>query len=218
MKTITQQKPFEEIKQFLEGDQRVYLIGCGTCATMCHTGGKEEVLEMKDKLEEIGKEVTGWMVISTACDSLTREALKEDMEAIQRADAILVMACSFGVQTVAQYMEKLVYPALNTLLLGHEDSPEHFSRVCIQCSDCILALTGGICPIARCAKNLLHGPCGGSEGGKCEVHPDLPCAWHLIIERLTKLGRLDKLEALIPPKDWSVSFTGSLPTPPPDSL
>ena len=213
MKTITQQKPFEEIKQLLESDQRVYLIGCGTCATMCHTGGKEEILEMKDKLEEIGKEVTGWMVISTACDSLTREALKEDMEAIQLADAILVMSCSFGVQTVAQYVEKLVYPALNTMLLGHEDSPEHFSRVCVQCSDCTLALTGGICPIARCAKNLLHGPCGGSEGGECEVHPDLPCAWHLIIERLTKLGRLDKLETLVPPKDWTVSLARSLPHP-----
>jgi len=218
MKTITQQKPFEEIKQSLEGAQRVYLIGCGTCATMCHTGGKEEVLEMKGKLEEIGKEVTGWMVISTACDSLTREAVKEDMEAIDFADSILVMSCSFGVQTVAQHAEKLVCPALNTLLLGHEHSPEQFSRVCIQCQDCILGMTGGICPIARCAKNLLHGPCGGSEGGKCEVHPDLPCAWHLIIERLNKLGGLDKLEALIPPKDWSVSFTGSMSAPPSDSL
>jgi len=211
MKTITQQKPFEEIKQCLERDHRVYLIGCGTCATMCQTGGKSEVLEMKDKLEEIGKEVTGWMVIPTACDSLTQEALKEDIEAIQRADAILVMTCAFGVQTVAQYVEKLVYAALNTLFLGHEDSPEHFSRICIQCGDCILSLTGGICPIARCSKHLLNGPCGGSQGGKCEVDPSIPCAWQLIIERLTKLGQLDKLEKVVAPKNWSVSLIAGPP-------
>ena len=213
MKTITQQKPFDEIRQSLEREQRIYLIGCGTCATMCETGGKSEVLEMKDKLEEAGKEITGWMVISTACDSLTGEALKEDIEAVQRAEAILVMACAFGVQTVAQYAEKLVYPALNTLLLGHEESPGHYAKICIQCANCILSLTSGICPIARCPKNLFHGPCGGSEGGKCEINPDLPCAWQLIIERLSKLGRLDKLEAIVPPKDWSVSLTGSPPSP-----
>ena len=203
MKAITQQKPFEEIRKSLEREQRVYLVGCGTCATMCQTGGKSEVLEMKDKLEKAGKEITGWMVISTACDSLTREALKEDIEAVQQADAILAMACGFGVQTVAQYVEKLVYPALNTLLLGHEESPGHFSRICIQCGDCLLDYTGGICPLTACTKGLLNGPCGGASKGKCELGPDKDCGWELIYERLKKLNQLERLKKFIEPKDYS---------------
>jgi len=31
MKSITKQKPLEEIQQQLEGLERVYIIGCGTC-------------------------------------------------------------------------------------------------------------------------------------------------------------------------------------------
>jgi hypothetical protein len=157
---------------------------------------------MKDKLEEIGKEITGWMVIPTACDSLTKEALKENVDAVQRADAILVMACAFGVQTVAQYVEKVVCPALNTLFLGHEDSPGHFSEICMQCGDCVLSLTGGICPVIRCTKGLLNGPCGGTNDGKCEVDPGKDCAWTLIYKRLDKLGKLDLMRQYRPPKNF----------------
>ncbi|MDI6890648.1 MAG: methylenetetrahydrofolate reductase C-terminal domain-containing protein [Thermodesulfovibrionales bacterium] len=207
MYTITKQKPFEEIEQSLD-DKKVYIVGCGTCATVCQTGGKAEVLEMKMKLEEIGRSVTGWMVIPTVCDSLTKEALIEEAEAVNKAGVILVMSCSFGVQTVSRYSDKIVIPALNTLFIGMEDTPEHFYEICKQCGECILALTGGICPITRCAKGLLNGPCGGSQGGKCEISPDLPCAWQLIIERLSKTGRLHKLEEIIPPKNWGLSPTG----------
>ena len=135
MITITEQKQIEEIGQSLEGYQKVYLVGCGTCATICHTGGKSEVLGMKDKLEAAGKKVTGWMVIPTACDTLTKYALMEDAGAINAADCILVMTCAFGVQTVALYSDKPVYPALNTLFIGKEDEPGCFSEVCMQCGD-----------------------------------------------------------------------------------
>jgi len=129
MLTITKQKPLEEIMQCLENHKNIYLIGCGTCATMLHTGGKSEVLEMKDKLEAAGKKVTGWMVIPTACDELTREALKENAKDIEAADAILVMSCAFGVQTVSLYSDKAVYPALNTLFIGKEESPGCFTGI-----------------------------------------------------------------------------------------
>ena len=208
MKTITEQKPFEEIIQYLEKCGRVYLIGCGTCATMLHTGGKSEVLEMKDKLEAAGKEVTGWMVIPTACDELTKEALGENAKEVEAADGILVMACAFGVQTVTLYTDKAVYPALNTLFIGMEESPGYFIEVCMQCGSCVLAQTAGICPLVRCAKSLLNGPCGGSVAGKCEIDPDTPCAWQLIIDRLATLGQLDKLEEIVPPRDWSTSHVG----------
>jgi len=186
MKTITGRKPWEEVLQYLEKCQGVYLIGCGTCATMCRTGGKSEVLETKGKLEAAGKKVTGWMVIPTACDELTREALKENANGIDMADCILVLTCAFGVQTVALYMDKPkpVYPALNTLFIGQEESPGYFMEVCAQCGDCVLAQTAGICPLVRCAKSLLNGPCGGSVEGKCEISADIPCAWQMIIERL----------------------------------
>ena len=208
MITITEQKPFEEVMQYLEKCERVYLIGCGTCATMLHTGGKSEVLEMKDKLEAAGKKVTGWMVIPTACDELTRDALRENVKGIEVADCILVMSCAFGVQTVNLYADKPVYPALNTLFVGKEEQPGHFIEVCMQCGDCVLAETAGICPLVRCAKGLLNGPCGGSVEGKCEISPDTPCGWQIIIDRLTALGQLDKLEEIQPPRDWSTSHAG----------
>ncbi len=208
MKTITQQKPLDEVMQYLEKCQTVYLIGCGTCATMCRTGGKSEVLEMKDKLEAAGKNVTGWMVIPTACDELTKYALEENAEKVEAADCLLVMACSFGVQTVTLYLEKPIYPALNTMFVGREESPGYFTEVCMQCGNCVLALTAGICPLVRCAKNLLNGPCGGSVDGKCEISPDVLCAWQLIYDRLAALGQLENLEKIEPPRDWSTSLSG----------
>jgi ferredoxin len=208
MITITKPKPLEEVLPSLGKAKKVYLIGCGTCATICHTGGKSEVLDMKAKLEAEGKEVTGWMVIPTACDELTRDALKENIKAIEAADAILVMSCAFGVQTVSLYSDKPVYPALNTLFVGKEEAPGHFIEVCMQCGNCVLATTVGICPLVRCAKSLLNGPCGGSVDGKCEVSPDTPCAWQLIYDRLKELGQLDKMEEIVPVRDWSTSSSG----------
>ena len=208
MKTITEQKPLDEVMQSLEKCQRVYLIGCGTCATMCHTGGKSEVLDMKAKLEAAGKKVTGWMVVPTACDELTKDALGESAKGVEEADGILAMTCAFGVQTITLYTGKPVYPALNTLFVGREETPGHFIEVCMQCGDCILARTVGICPLVRCAKSLLNGPCGGSVGGKCEISPDTPCAWQMIYDRLAALGQLDKLEEIVSLRDWSTSSAG----------
>ncbi len=203
MITITEQKPLEEVTQYLDKYNRIYLIGCGTCATMLHTGGKSEVLEMKDKLETAGKKVTGWMVIPTACDELTRDALRENTKDVEAADCILVLACAFGVQTVALYTDKPVYPALNTLFIGKEESPGYFTEVCMQCGECVLGRYAAICPITRCPKGLLNGPCGGSKNGKCEQEPEHDCAWILIYERLKKWGELDKIKEFVPPKDYS---------------
>jgi ferredoxin len=210
MKTITAQKPVEEIMKYLEKCQWVHIIGCGTCATLCHTGGKSEVLEIKEKLEAAGKKVTGWMVIPTACDELTGDALRENAEAVDASDCILAMTCATGVQTIALQLKKAkpVYPGLNTLFLGTEDRPGHFIEVCMQCGNCVLGRTAAVCPLVRCAKSLLNGPCGGSAEGKCEISPDVPCAWQLIYDRLAEMGRLDEMEEIEPVKDWSVSVSG----------
>ncbi len=200
---ITEQKPMEEVTQFLDKCHKVYLIGCGTCATTLHTGGKSEVVGMKDTLEASGKKVTGWMVIPTTCDTLTREALAENAGEVAAADCILVMSCALGVQMVARYSDKPVYPALNTLFLGMEDNLGNFSEHCIQCGDCVIGQYAAICPVTSCAKGLLSGACGGAKGGKCEQEPEHDCAWILIYERLRKLGMLDKLKAVASPKDYS---------------
>jgi len=210
MKTITAQKPVEEIMKYLEKCQRVHIIGCGTCATLCHTGGKTEVIKMKEGLEASGKKVTGWMVIPTACDELTGDALRENAEAVDAADCILAMTCAIGVQTIALHLKepKPVYPGLNTLFLGTEDRPGHFIEVCQQCGSCVLGRTAAICPLVRCAKSLLNGPCGGSAGGKCEISKDIPCAWQMIYDRLAEMGRLAEMEEIEPVKDWNVSVSG----------
>ena len=200
---ITEQKPMEEVSQFLDKCHKVYLIGCGTCATTLHTGGKSEVLEMKRQLEDAGKKVANWMVIPTTCDTLTKEALAENAGDIEAADCILVMSCAFGVQMVALYSDKPVYPALNTLFLGMEESPGRFTEICMQCGECVIGQYAGICPVTGCAKGLLCGPCGGSKGGKCEQEPEHDCVWILIYERLKKLGMLDKLKGFAAPKDYS---------------
>ncbi|MBI2869096.1 MAG: methylenetetrahydrofolate reductase C-terminal domain-containing protein [Chloroflexi bacterium] len=210
MKTVTAQKPAEEVMRYLEKFRSVYVIGCGTCATLCRTGGKAEVLAMKQKLEDGGRKVTGWMVIPTACDELTGEALRGAAAEIATADGVLAMTCAMGVQNIAFYLGKTraVYPALDTLFLGMEESPGHFTEVCLQCGSCLLGRTAAICPLVRCAKSLLNGPCGGSTGGRCEISRDIPCAWQLIYDRLQETGRLEELDEIVLVKNWSTSLSG----------
>ena len=200
MKSITKQKPIEEIKQQLDGMERAYLIGCGTCATMTKTGGRDEVLAMKESLQGLGKMVTGWTVIPTACDGMTEASVKENNGAIRGANCVLVMSCALGVQRVGSYIDKPVIPALDTLFIGVEDSPGYFHEVCDQCGHCVLGYTAGICPITACHKGLLNGPCGGTNNGKCEVDKDKDCAWTLIYNRLKAQNRLDIMKKYQPPR------------------
>ncbi len=204
MKSITKQKPFDEVKQQLDRFDRVYIVGCGTCATMTRTGGREEVLDMKEHLQELGKLVTGWTVIPTACDEMTEVALRENDGAIQNANCILVMACALGVHRVGSYISKPVIPALDTLFMGIEDSPGNFHEVCAQCGQCVLGETAGICPLTACHKGLLNGPCGGTNNGKCEVDKEKDCGWTLIYQRLEEQGRLDLMRKYHPPKNYQV--------------
>ena len=204
MKSITKQKPFDEVKQQLDRFDRVYIVGCGTCATMTRTGGREEVLDMKEHLQELGKLVTGWTVIPTACDEMTEVAIRENDGAIQNANCILVMACALGVHRVSSYISKPVIPALDTLFIGIEDSPGNFHEVCAQCGQCVLGETAGICPLTACHKGLLNGPCGGTNNGKCEVDKEKDCGWTLIYQRLEEQGRLDLMRKYHPPKNYQV--------------
>jgi len=204
MKCITRQKPMEEITQQLGGLDKTYIIGCGTCATMTRTGDREQVLAMKERLQGVGKMVTGWTVIPTACDEMTEVALSENSRAIQRANCILVMACGLGVRRVGLYLDRPVIPALDTLFIGLEEGPGDFREVCAQCGHCILGETAGICPITACHKHLLNGPCGGTNKGKCEIDKNRDCAWTLIYQRLGAQGRLDLMRKYQPIRNSQV--------------
>jgi ferredoxin len=189
----------------LEGFDRVYIAGCGTCSTMTKTGGREEVLKMREQLQGLGKLVTGWIVIPTACDEMTEAAIKENNGAIQNAVCVLVMACALGVHKLGTYIDKPAIPALDTLFIGVEDGPGCFQEVCVQCGQCILGETAGICPLSACHKGLLNGPCGGTSNGKCEVDKEKDCAWALIYERLKGQGRLELMRRYHSPRDYNVA-------------
>ena len=201
IRSITRQKPEEEIDRLLDGLGRVFIIGCGTCVTLTRTGGEPEVRAMKERLSSQGRLVTGEVVLPVACDNITGEALNEYGQQIDQADALLIMTCAFGVQTIARQLNKMVVPALDTLFIGKERGVGEFDEICTQCGTCILGETGGICPVISCHKGLVNGPCGGTNNGKCEIDPEKDCAWTLIYNRLKELGRLDLMRKLQKPRN-----------------
>ncbi|MGD8553548.1 MAG: methylenetetrahydrofolate reductase C-terminal domain-containing protein [Anaerolineales bacterium] len=208
---IAEQKPFEEIKTLIGDAEKVLVVGCGTCVTVCFAGGDREAailassLRMNGKLEHRTREVQH-VTVQRQCEW---EYLDEIAQQIEESDLLLSLGCGIGVQAIAEhYPEKWVVPGLNTSFLGLPEEQGVWSERCAACGDCVLGLTGGICPIARCSKSLLNGPCGGSEAGHCEIDPDTPCAWQLIYDRLTAMDRLDVLLEIQPPKNWKTSRDG----------
>jgi len=208
---IVKQKPLEEIRKMSADYRKILILGCGTCATVCFAGGEREVailassLRMAEKIDGKRKTVLEYTV-KRQCDW---EFLDEISEKIKDADVILSLSCGVGVQAIAERFPSCrVLPGINTCFLGLTEEPGIWSERCDACGNCVVYETGGICPITRCAKGLLNGPCGGSVEGKCEISPEIPCAWQLIIDRLTAMGQLDKLEEIQPPKDWSTSHSG----------
>ncbi len=208
---IAEQKPIEEIIEQVGEKNRILIAGCNECVTVCEAGGKKEVEILASALRMYfmthGKEVTiDEITLERQCD---REYLEELKDSIEKYDAVVSLACGVGVQFMAErYMNMEIYPGLNTSFMGVTEERGVWTERCQGCGQCILARTAGICPISRCAKRLLNGPCGGSTNGKCEINPELDCAWQLIIDRLKKLGRMEEYEQIIPIKDWSTERSG----------
>ena len=207
------QKPIEEVLGFLDGKEKVVLVGCGGCATVFHTGGEPEVKEMADILTKRGKNVLAAVVVPfgefTCYAPWSKERLKPYRQQIEDCDAILMLSCGDGLQVVREFilegeynLVKPIYPTTDPV--GHMGGgPSLFREKCQQCGECLLGQYAGICPMTQCAKGLLNGPCGGAKNGKCEQEPEHDCAWVLIYERLKKLGELDKIKEFVPPKDYS---------------
>ncbi len=206
-----ERKPMEEILDYISPFQRIILVGCNECVTVCAAGGRKEVGLLSSALQmafmKDGKTLSvNEITLERQCDP---EYVEELVAHISQADAVLSMACGCGVQEIAKrFPQKPVFPALNTKFMGASESQGVWSERCKGCGDCILGLTGGICPVARCSKRIMNGPCGGSTNGKCEISPDVDCAWYLIWERLKALGQEDKYEDIIEAKDWRPSWHG----------
>lgn len=203
---ITKQKDFEAILGYLEGQGKIFLLGCGECATTCKTGGEEEVAEMSKALEARGKTITGYCIPKAPCVAAgLKLELAKSRKKIQASDAVLVLACGLGAQSVKENLrlEKPVHIACDTIFIGATDAKGEFLERCSACGDCLLELTGMICPVTRCPKGLLNGPCGGQDKGKCEVDKDRDCAWVLIYNELKKQDKLDILKKKRLPKDHS---------------
>ncbi|MFA5500551.1 MAG: methylenetetrahydrofolate reductase C-terminal domain-containing protein [Candidatus Omnitrophota bacterium] len=203
---ITRQKEFKQILKFLEGEKNIFLMGCGECSTTCKTGGEEEVKKIKELLEKEGKVVTGYAIPGAPCIAAqVKLELAKNRKTIESSDAILVLACGLGVQSVAENLriDKKVHIGCDTLFMGAIDASGAFLEKCSACGDCILDLTGMICPVTRCSKGLMNGPCGGQDKGKCEADKDRDCAWILIYNELKKTNKLGLLKESRPPKDYS---------------
>jgi ferredoxin len=198
---ITKQKPLEEIIEMTSQYNKIFVVGCGQCATSCQTGGEKEVANIVEKLSD---KISGFAVVEEPCDlRLTRRDLKGHRETITGSDAVLVMNCGAGVQKIADYTGKVVLPALDTLFIGSTERIGRFYDRCKACGECILHETAGICPLTRCPKSILNGPCGGQVEGKCEVGDyQYACAWVEIWERLKELDQLELFMKFRPPRNY----------------
>ncbi|MDH7517641.1 MAG: methylenetetrahydrofolate reductase C-terminal domain-containing protein [Candidatus Thermoplasmatota archaeon] len=202
---ITKQKELKDLLNRLN-DKSVFIVGCSECATVCHTGGEKEVLAMKDVLQKKGVNIVGWVVLDPACNlNNDKRLLKKHIKELDAADKVLVLACGSGVQTVSEVLDKEVIAGIDTLFLGEIKRVNEFEKRCVTCGVCELDFFEDFCPVSRCPKSMLNGPCGGSVNGKCEVNKDMDCVWSEIFSHLKEKGRLHKLKCIVEPKDWSNS-------------
>lgn len=205
---IAERKPLSEVLGMLEGSSEILVLGCRSCTAICLVGGEREARAMCEALS-LRSEIRGggWKVEALTVERACEKEFLTPLAGFK--GTVVSMACGVGAQVVQELLpEARVVPGVNTSNMGAPEGRGAFVERCVGCGDCVLHLTAGICPLARCAKNLLNGPCGGSRNGRCEVSPETPCAWDQIIKALERQGRDDLLRTNVPPKDWRPSRHG----------
>ncbi len=211
---IAETKPIDEIMGFVKDHNKILVAGCGGCVSVCFAGGEMEAQTVANLLRiaflEQGKKAE--VIEETKLRQCEYELVDELVELAkkEKVDAVLTLACGVGVNLLANKIGPIaVYPGVNTRFYGGAVEHGHWVEMCAGCGDCIVYMTGGICPIARCTKSLMNGPCGGtSDEGKCEISPEVECGWALIVKRMKELGQLDQLTEIKPPRNWATSYHG----------
>lgn len=208
---IAEQKRIDEILCSVKPFRRIVVAGCGTCVTVSMAGGEKEALKVAGLIRLAAKEAGDEVEVSVSnpirqCDMEFLDGCEAELE---DADCILSLACGAGVQFIAEkFPEKVVVPGLNTKFIGVNRDIGYWTEMCQGCGNCILEKTGGVCPVARCAKSHFNGPCGGSSCGRCEIDENIDCGWQLIYERLQRIGQTHRLLEINDIRDWSTSRDG----------
>jgi len=205
---VAERKSLEEILESIKKYNKILILGCRGCVNVCSVGGEKEVSKLAEEIK-LAREEEGRPIeilektLIRQCEVKYLEPLEEFKD---KVEAVISLGCGVGINLIADlYPEIRIYPGVNTTFYGAKVEKGHWIEKCKGCGDCIIDKTAGLCPITRCAKNLLNGPCGGSQNGKCEIREDLPCVWHQIIERLKKRGELEKLAEIWEPRDWRLA-------------
>ena len=203
---VAEQKPLEEIRRMIAPYDRVLILGCGTCMTVCDAGGEREVsflhnaLRLAQAKSGNGTHTFSEYTLKRQCDPEFADLL---LDRVGDVDAILSLGCGIGVQAVAERFPDIpVLPCVNTAFMGLAKEWGLWDERCAACGDCRLEETGGICPSTRCTKGILNGPCAGTKNGKCEANKDMDCAWILIYKRLERLQQLEKMRRYYPPRNF----------------
>lgn len=203
---MAEQKPLDEIRQTIAPYGGVLLLGCGTCMTVCGAGGEREVSFLHNALRVAqarsgdGIHTFSEYTVKRQCDFEFLDLLEDK---VGEVDVIVSLGCGIGVQAVAERFPNMpVLPGVNTSFMGAATEWGVWDERCAACGDCRLAETAGICPITRCTKGILNGPCAGTKNGKCEANKDADCAWVLIYKRLERLGQLEKMRRYYPPRNF----------------
>ena len=205
---VAEQKPLDEINRMITPYEKVLILGCGTCMTVCNAGGEREAsflhhaLQVAQARSEDEKHVFSEYTVKRQCDP---EFFNTLLGRIEEVNAVLSLACGIGVQAIAERFPDLpVLPGVNTSFMGMASDLGVWDERCAACGECRLEDTGGICPITRCTKGILNGPCAGTKNGKCEASKEMDCAWVIIYQRLERLGQLDKMRRYYPPRNFRV--------------
>ena len=205
---LTEKKDVKEIDEALKKYKKIGVVGCASCASVCLTGGSREVKEMKKHLEASGKEVTFTISIDEPCD---KRVLKEDIrfveDEIKETEAVVVLSCGTGVQTIGDFIQKKVVSGTDSKYIAQTEHIGEYYALCGGCDACRLNFTGGVCTITLCPKGLLNGPCEGHNGNNCEVFEDKECVFVKSYELLKKYSEEDNLNKIFEPRDYGHSTT-----------
>ncbi len=209
---VAERKPMAEIIEMVQDCKKILVLACRGCVTVCSAGGEREA-EILSSLIRLGMKKAG-KTIEVATASLVRQCDREYIDEMDQFkddgyDAVVSTACGVGVNFISNLRkDTMVYPALNTSFFGGSAEQGEWTEQCAGCGDCVLHLTGGLCPVARCAKSLMNGPCGGSVDGTCEIHSDVECIWQSIHDRLASFDKSAQMELIAPIRDWSSAGHG----------